>query len=396
MNILLLSGTQLLPIHGWYQFYNQLALYMQKRGIPTSLHCAYWHKECIDTVENELYSGVLVPDYGSFNTEKNIGVLVYFMEEKKIDVVFSLNLLPAYISKFLFRVKRKFPFILLFDLLHSCPNLSVQNKKIILKETSFGEIDSFKIFLQWLFPSVYLLVLQAFVNRRAKISYRLFDKTVLLSPSYVREYESMIGFDCDNKVVAIPNSRPVIKNLIPIEDKKKEILFVGRLSQEKGLHRLLAIWEFIYKDLSDWTFVIVGDGPMELKYKQLAYSIGLERVIFEGYQDAIPYIDRASILCLSSNIEGLPTVFVEAMSLGVVPIGFNTFSAINDMIDNGINGYIIPAFNIEEYAQTLKQIALDNTLRCELAYEAQKKAWKYDIENVGKLWLDLFSDTNVI
>ena len=68
---------------------------------------------------------------------------------------------------------------------------------------------------------------------------------------------------------------------------------------------------------------------------------------------SIPYIDRARILCLTSVIEGLLTVFTEAMSLGVIPIGFDSFNAIYDMIDDGIDGFIIPDNNYEQYAETI-------------------------------------------
>ena len=99
---------------------------------------------------------------------------------------------------------------------------------------------------------------------------------------------------------------------------------MGRFDSEKGLPKLLKIWEMVQDELPEWNLIMVGDGG---KYKECAQMIAdkkLKRVQLTGYRMSIPYIDRASILCLTSVIEGLPTVFIEAMSLGVVPIGFDS------------------------------------------------------------------------
>ena len=122
----------------------------------------------------------------------------------------------------------------------------------------------------------------------------------------------------------------------------------------------------------------------------------LKRVCLTGHQMSIPYIDRARILCLTSVIEGLPTVFTEAMSLGVIPIGFDSFNAIYDMIDDGIDGFIIPDNNYEQYAETILRLAQDDTLRCRIAYKAQKRKNRYDIEQVGPLWMETFRKHGLI
>ena len=82
--------------------------------------------------------------------------------------------------------------------------------------------------------------------------------------------------------------------------------------------------------------------------------------------------------------------FTEAMSLGVIPIGFDSFNAIYDMIDDGVDGFIIPDNNYEQYAATILRLAGDDTLRCQIAHKAQTRKSRYDIEHVGPLWMDTF------
>lgn len=109
--------------------------------------------------------------------------------------------------------------------------------------------------------------------------------------------------------------------------------------------------------LPDWKLTLVGDGPARMECLQIIETYQLKRVQWIGYQMSIPHIDRARILCLTSVIEGLPTVFIEAMDLGVIPIGFNSFQSIYDIIDHGKNGFIIPNNDYQAYADTLLQLA---------------------------------------
>lgn len=148
--------------------------------------------------------------------------------------------------------------------------------------------------------------------------------------------------------------------------------------------------------LPDWKLTLVGDGPQFGTCRQIIAEKKLKRVCLTGHQMSIPYIDRARILCLTSVIEGLPTVFTEAMSLGVIPIGFDSFNAIYDMIDDGIDGFIIADNNYEQYAETILRLAQDDTLRCQIAYKAQKRKNRYDIEQVGPLWMETFRKHGLI
>ena len=223
------------------------------------------------------------------------------------------------------------------------------------------------------------------VNRK---SYRLHDCIVLLSESYIPIYERLIG-KVVNNVYAIPNPMPKICSKIPIEQKNNEILFVGHLTNVKRVDRLLTIWFKIQNRLKNWSLVIVGDGPERKYLESFVLENNLERVHFKGYVKSIDYIDSAKVLCLVSNFEGLPTVFLEAMRLGVIPIGYNTFPAICDIIDNGKNGYIIPFENEELYIKVLLDIATDDLLRKKLAEKAKLKSEEFTIKNVAMRWIEI-------
>ena len=78
--------------------------------------------------------------------------------------------------------------------------------------------------------------------------------------------------------------------------------------------------------------------------------------------------------------------------MGVIPIGFDSFSAIYDMIDNWENGVIIPAYNIDLYKDSLLKLMLDGKKRVEMGKKAQVKVEKYRISNIVPLWNSVFKE----
>ena len=148
--------------------------------------------------------------------------------------------------------------------------------------------------------------------------------------------------------------------------------------------------------MPEWNIKLVGDGILKESLISMARSNNLKRIEFLNFQDSIPLIDESAILCLTSNIEGLPTTFIEAMSLGVVPIGFDSFSTIYEMIDNWENGVIIPAFDLKKYAEALIKLMTDNDLRYQMALSAQSKVKQYDVSLVADKWINLFVSDNIL
>lgn len=385
MNILVLSNFFSL-------FYISLVSYLNTKGIRATIHIASFEKERTDT---ECLFYLKLPEYGTYTSVLNKATILKYVKDKNINVILFPQI--SDVGDLIKEVKSINRSIACLFLLHSCPNLVVANKREQFKMLKLKDISSVKLLFAWSFPRFYLLILKILWRRWAIRQYSSFDKIIVLSPSYVKEYEQIIGkADFCSKIVAIPNPRIEYKSEISIYKKKRQIVYVGRLGEEKAVYRLLRIWKRVYRQLPEWNFVLVGDGETRLENESFVKTQGLERIDFLGTQKSIPIIDESAILCLTSNIEGLPTVFMEAMSLGVVPIGFDSFSAIYDMIDNSVNGIIIPAFDEELYANTLIQLALDDNLRYCMAEMAQQKVNQYDIEEIGKRWLHLFKELNLL
>ena len=96
-------------------------------------------------------------------------------------------------------------------------------------------------------------------------------------------------------------------------------VFVGRLSEpHKRLSRLLEAFALALKDRQDIRLLIVGDGPDRALCRELIQSLGLTPFVemTGASSNPYPYMDRADCLVLSSDYEGFPVVYYEALVLG--------------------------------------------------------------------------------
>ncbi|MDE6292043.1 MAG: glycosyltransferase, partial [Bacilli bacterium] len=179
------------------------------------------------------------------------------------------------------------------------------------------------------------------------------------------------------------------------EKKHKEVLIVSRLLEgHKDISKALKIWKTIEADgaYKEWSLKIVGHGPDEEYYKRLSYRYGLRTVSFEGVQDPKAYYERSSIFMITSSYEGWVLTLNEAKQNGVVPIVYNSFSALQEMVEDGQDGFIIP-FNDEiSYVNHLKQLMDDSTLRRTMAINAINNSRNYSADLIVKDWIKLFNE----
>lgn len=195
----------------------------------------------------------------------------------------------------------------------------------------------------------------------------------------------------DHKVHVLHNSEPIVENVNL--NKKKQILFVGRLTYiDKRIDRLLDIWGMIYKKVSDWELIIVGDGDERAALQNQANAMGLERVSFVGHTDNVQaYYRDASVLCLTSSFEGWPLCLTEAQANGVIPVAFSCTAGVKEILSpSGINGFLITPFHKKEYANTLLRILRDPDKLQRMRENVILKAKLYSPDRIGEKWLNLF------
>lgn len=216
------------------------------------------------------------------------------------------------------------------------------------------------------------------------------DTVVFLSKRFLPAVEQMVGYHCD-KVVAInnPNSFEVTDS-INYSDKQKFVLWSGRLGYGmKRTDKMLSIWKRISPKHKDWKLIICGSGNAEY-FKNLCTKFHVWNVEFPGFVNMEEYYAKSSILCNTSVTEGWGLVLVEAMQHGCIPMAFNSYASVHDIIEDGENGYIIPAFDEEEYARKLDMLMSDEEFRMKMATKGRESTKRFEPESIAQQWIELF------
>ena len=219
------------------------------------------------------------------------------------------------------------------------------------------------------------------------------DMALVLSPSIKRKVEEYIG--TNHRVEVLFNPCPTIESITPFEKREKEILFAGTLNSNKGYADLIRGFAKIAKKHPDWKVVFAGNGQVE-QAKSLAQSLGVENQCqFLGWvngeqKDAA--FRRASVLCLASYQEGFPMAVLDAWAYGV-PVVSTPAGGLIDIIQEGKNGLLFEAGNIDQMAEKLDRIISDDPLRKDIGGESRMLAYTtFNINTINNQLGDLYEE----
>ena len=226
---------------------------------------------------------------------------------------------------------------------------------------------------------------------------RQVDCFITLTPEYVQEFVSALGFNDDEAscFAVMPNMAFLPKHQpIPAKDRPKKILFVGRLSYaDKRPDRVLQIWAKVCQDLPDWEVEIYGKGSEEKFLRRMIQQKQLPRITLKGYiADATAVYASGAILMMTSTYEGWGLVLSEAQASGVVPIAFDSSAGIRELIGkDSTYGCLVAPFDLDAYAAQLRRLCQDVELRSRLSQAAQTHCLDYSPERIRSRWEEIFS-----
>ncbi len=159
----------------------------------------------------------------------------------------------------------------------------------------------------------------------------------------------------DARTVRVDN--PVSEDKVFYSESRvsRELLFVGRMSDQKNLPVLLF---GIKKAKADYRLTLIGEGPDEEKLKRIVHENGLEdRVHFAGWKDD-PWkaAEQCGFLVMSSLYEGFPVTAIEALLSGL-PVISTPVDGIVELIRPGENGFLYPQGDSDGLAEVLDYVA---------------------------------------
>jgi len=175
---------------------------------------------------------------------------------------------------------------------------------------------------------------------------------------------------------------------------KTVILFVGRLTQVKGVEFLITAFNRVHKAFPNTKLVILGRGELKQNLIELSEKLQIKNsVIFLDFIERaeMPQLYAASdIFVLPSFKEPFGLVLLEAMAMEKPIIGTRT-GGIPDVITNGVNGFLIEPGNIDELSFRLAELVDNPELRAKMGKQGREIAIKmFDYQVIAKKTLEIY------
>jgi teichuronic acid biosynthesis glycosyltransferase TuaC len=152
------------------------------------------------------------------------------------------------------------------------------------------------------------------------------------------------------------------------------ILSVGNLIPTKGHALLVRAFSQIGERFPQFVLEIVGEGQELPRLRKLVRNLTIaHKVHFLGRQnrrDVARAMQGCALFALPSSYEGLGCAYLEAMSAGKAVIGCRG-QGIGDVIEHGVNGWLIQPDNLEEMITALSLLLSNAQLRCKLGRAAR-------------------------
>ena len=301
--------------------------------------------------------------------------ILKIIKDKNIDIVHFHNVFPL-ITPFVYRFLKKHSNVKIVQTIHNfrfvCPSgLFFHNGKICkscLVTRNFKPCISTKCYRD----SRLFSVLYSYLIKKTAISVRNDIDLCLTLNEFAKSILVQAGFK-DDKIKVRGNSLPDIHECKRLEGK--HYLFIGRISQEKGLEN--AIKAFV--KLPECDFMIAGTGPLyeelQEKYKDN------ENIKFAGFTDGETkqklFMHAKAVIIPSIWYENFPMVVIEAFRYGI-PVISNAWGAIDGIATNNVNALLAGTESdteqerIENIINAVKTFENDEAFRIRLADNARK------------------------
>jgi len=192
------------------------------------------------------------------------------------------------------------------------------------------------------------------------------------------------------QVFQIPNAID-ISSFSLNEDRRyeKQIIFAGRLSNEKGIDCLMDIGK---KLSNDTHLLILGSGPEEKKIKE--FSEKQKNIHFLGYQDkekTISLIHGSDILIQPSLNEGISSTILEAMMCKTLTITTN-IGGNKELIKDNETGFLVSSNSSNTFLEKIEYVLSNQSKAKSITNNAFRYVQQYDWNVIGKKYLKVYEN----
>ena len=198
------------------------------------------------------------------------------------------------------------------------------------------------------------------IERSALRMLREFDLVVVRgtqAKSYIEQTGYKNGLLMITGSVVLPDTRP------SFDDRRVDIIFVGRLTEYKRPDRFLDVVTALSKSHPEFRAVVLGDGPDAPELQAEAEKRGLtDNIQWNGKTDNVDeFLAISRIFLLTSRWEGVSIAMLEAMGAGCVPV-VSDVGDLRDFVSTDVTGYVLPENAVEQIARRIGDLLDDAQL----------------------------------
>lgn len=213
-------------------------------------------------------------------------------------------------------------------------------------------------------------------------------------------YDRIIVLNEDEKkyvtsgnAVVIPN--PVNNSDLRADISRKQIIAAGRISPVKGFADLIEAFALVKPQFPDWQLHFYGQDYLDTQEKlqrQIDTLKLTQSIIFKGNVDNLPKtMLQYGIYAMTSETECFPMVLLEALSVGLPVISYDSPNGPRNILTDTQDGFLVPYKKIDIFAERLQELMNDEVLRTNMGNVAVENITRFSLENVMQKWKQLFA-----
>ncbi len=383
MNVMFVAIYPIVPsVGGVQRVTDVLAKELQSRG-HTVIFVTYSRKHLMS------YANFSAPQYYVEINERSSDDIKNEIDEiilkHKIEVVISQNFCNVHFLRFLpKRVK-------IVSVCHVQPFLGDSIKRNqLLNMKAKGYRALLRKWLYLLSPSFQ----QMFNSNEIKLykeTFEISNMVCFISSRFFHRVLKHLPQIDKSKLCAIANPN-TFSNSISISPNEKEniILWVGRVENSgKNTIGFIKAWQRITNMFPEWKAIVIGEGE-DLKYNvEYVNQHKICNIEFLGRIDNVEsWYKKAKYVVITSWSESWCMAITEGMEFGCVPIVYNTYETISDLITDKETGFKVEP-NVKDLARTLEFAFRNDALRYRMSKNAMSTVRKYDVSKIASQWEQL-------
>lgn len=203
---------------------------------------------------------------------------------------------------------------------------------------------------------------------------------------YINEYNAKNTIQIYNPVDDV-----IISHADEYRVDSKRIISVGRLSYPKNFQLAVRIASEVLPQNPDWSWDIYGQGEDydELNCMIQNYGLGKQMKLRGQVNNLYELYNQYSFMVMTSRFEGFPMTLLEGMGNGLPLISFDIETGPNEIINNGMNGFIVPSGNSQLLVDRIQKMMSDEQLRKSISRRNKERAKDFSTTSIVQQWSEL-------